>query len=915
MQDQIPHSPDHNDGRYAALQTLYADVFDFLLYSIAKMTDVDACVLFLFEDDRSFVIATTDEAVASKGPTDRSPQQIIEADIPFSGASRPAFSAAFPIINSTGDAYGCLYLQKATDKILNAEEQEIIDRSVRQINKWVAGKAKQQQLEQYDNLFNLSSDLIGVATFQGFFSKLNPAFSKLLGWSEEELMNHPFFHYLYEEDLDKSLEVVKILRSGKPVVGFLSRYRTKHDGLKWLEWTCTPDLDKGVMYIIGRDISDFINNENRLKESEQQYQQLFNSMAGILGIHDFEGNFLKVNPAGLDAAGYSEEEIEQLNLYDIVIPERHAAVRAYLAEVVRSGSAHGEMSVLKKSGECAVWYFMSVVNKSTDGTDQVLTNVIDITEQKKRDFELQRAKTEAEQATKAKSEFVANMSHEIRTPLNGVIGFTELALKTNLDAIQRQYLEIINQSAVSLHAIINDILDFSKMDSNKMKLVIDKVELQEVISEAINIVSFGIEQKGLEVLLDYDHRLPKYIWTDAMRLKQILVNLLGNALKFTEKGEIKLYVRVLDGKDPSQMKLRFGVRDTGIGIHKDKQEEIFKPFTQEDGSITKRFGGTGLGLTISNKLLSLCGSRLQLESDFGKGSDFYFDLVLKTENDDAEDNFSNIRKVLIVDDNDNNRKILRRMLEIKNIEVEEADSGLKALVMLTETTDFDVIIMDYHMPIMDGIETIRKIKDIQATQNSDHSFIVLYSSSDDDQLQSACTELDIRNRLVKPIRMNQMYRTLAGLEQLQSSKPSREEDTQEQELPLALETKILVVEDNPVNMKLTKIFISQILPHARIIEAADGIEAIQQYENELPDIILMDIQMPRMNGLEATKAIRNLEENVEIPIIALTAGSLPGEREKCLSAGMNDFLAKPLLRDTFVKMLVKWLGPEAAANA
>jgi signal transduction histidine kinase/CheY-like chemotaxis protein len=550
-----------------------------------------------------------------------------------------------------------------------------------------------------------------------------------------------------------------------------------------------------------------------------------------------------------------------------------------------------------------------VVNKILNQASKwYLANAVDITERIKMENEILAAKELAEKAYVLKSEFVANMSHEIRTPLNGIIGFTELALETNLDETQRQYLEIINQSGISLYNIINDILDFSKLEKQKLKLNIDKVEIEELVSEAFNIVSYGINKKRLEMVIDIDETIPRYIWTDEMRLKRVLVNLLSNALKFTEAGEIVLYVKILNDLEEGKKLIRFGVRDTGIGIDKDKQAEIFNAFSQEDGSITKRYGGTGLGLMISNQILALAGSTIQLESEQGKGSDFFFDIQFDTEEEEYDLSLTDIKKVLIVDDSDNNRKILKRMLERKNIEVHECDSGLKALLLIMNKPEFDVIIMDYHMPIMDGIETIRKMRNIVPDTGHVAPYIVLYSSSDDSNLQDACDELEIQNRLVKPIRMKQMYQILSTLKNSENKKSEKIKNVATE--VSQHEIKILIAEDNAINMLLTKTYLKDILPQALVIDAKDGTEAVEQYHKESPDLILMDIQMPRLNGIEATQKIRALEKNIEIPIIALTAGSLPGEKEKCLQAGMSDFLTKPLLKQTLSDMIKKWSGIE-----
>lgn len=583
---------------------------------------------------------------------------------------------------------------------------------------------------------------------------------------------------------------------------------------------------------------------------------------------------------------------------------------AVMDRAVNSGEGWDEELRLITAQGTALWVRIIGKSEFKDGRCIRLFGAVqDIEDRKRAEERIVASQKVAEAANKAKSEFLSSMSHEIRTPLNGVIGFADLLIRTELDSSQQEYMSALHRSANSLLDIINDILDFSKIEAGKLELNLEKIDVLQLTSQVIDIIKFLAHKKGLEVLVNLDDDVPRYIWADAIRLRQILVNLLNNAVKFTERGEIELRITVSEETDEladEQRVVRFLVRDTGIGIEPKAQLKIFDAFSQEDNTTAKKFGGTGLGLAISNKLLALMNSELNLESVVSKGSSFFFDLLLKTEHGPAEtfEDLAAINSVLIIDDNDNNRFLLRKMFPDK--EVTEAKHGIEALTLLETGAIFDAIIMDYHMPWMDGIETARKIRQAPFG-NVPEPIILLYTSVDDAHIKTACNDLGIKHCLVKPIRKDQLFQAL--------STSKKVADVVKPEVPrqMLAPLTVLVVDDHDSNLMLAKSMIRKIDSSITVLEARDGREAIRMYGIHKPDITFMDIQMPVLSGYEATRQIRSTAGGSDAIIIALTAGTVKGEREKCLEIGMNDYLSKPFVKDSLEKLLIKWQRKEEPA--
>jgi PAS domain S-box-containing protein len=642
--------------------------------------------------------------------------------------------------------------------------------------------------------------------------------------------------------------------------------------------------------------------EQALWESEQLYAQIALNASDVLYVRhtiarriDWFGQIDKV-------LGYEESEFGRRisDWENMVHPGDRERVRESFEESCRTGRTFNEeYRVARKDGSYIYWSDRGrPVYDLKGNVSKFIGACTDITDRRQKEQELKKAMEDAESANRAKSQFLANMSHEIRTPMNGIIGMTELALGTEMNNEQRGLLNTVKESAGTLLALINEILDFSKIEASKLKLEPIDFNLRDTIEDSVLTLALRAHQKGLELACHLPPEIPDALIGDPGRLRQVVVNLVGNAIKFTERGEVVVHGAV-ETLSPGDALLHFIVEDTGIGIPTDKQQIIFDAFTQADGSTTRNYGGTGLGLAICSQLVNLMGGRIWVESEPGRGSKFHFTVRFGLQKNPPAQTATQLTlkdmPVLVVDDNATSRQILREFLVRWRLKPTLADNGPAALAELeraaAEGRPFPLVLLDAAMPQMDGFALAHEVKDKPALARA---FVMMLSSAEQLEEAARCRELGISTYLTKPIRQSELLDAIVSALGQGPATQSHASPVPELVLRSARPSRILLAEDNPVNQRLA-VRILEKWGHS-VVVAGNGQKALEAHEQASFDLILMDVQMPEMSGLEATTEIRHREKTTgrHIPIIAMTAHAMEGDRQKCLSAGMDRYVTKPI---------------------
>jgi len=676
-------------------------------------------------------------------------------------------------------------------------------------------------------------------------------------------------------------------------------------------------LTRCVRYAIERTHRQLV--ESTLENSEARYRGLVDSLPVCVLQKDLDGRFIFANQAYSEFTGHVVEDILGKTDFDLSPADVAEKFREDDRKVSESGKQFRDIEVNTTDGHTS-WVEV-IKSPIRDAHGKIVgTQAIfwDVTERQMAVEALLKAKEAAEEANRAKSEFLANMSHEIRTPLNAVIGMAELLLDTSLTQTQRDYLKMVHESGESLLSVINDILDFSKIEAGKLDLISKPFDLRETVGDMMKPLGVRAGGNGLELTCHFDSEVPAVIEGDPHRLRQIIVNLVGNAIKFTEQGEIDFDVSV-KSQDDGNVNLHFQIRDTGIGTPEQKLGTIFEAFEQADTGSTRQYGGTGLGLAICARLVDLMGGNIWVESQVGGGSTFHFTAPFPVTRADriphprAAARIQGTR-VLIVDDNATNRTILDEIARSWGMRTQLAADAEEGLMLLKEAYSVGdphaLLLSDVEMPGKDGIDLIAAVRDIP---NLKDTLVIVLSSSERPTTRRRCEDLQISAFLMKPVKQSELFDAI--IVALGVASPEDEQEVKSLgSLPKIRPLKVLLAEDNRANQRLA-IALLQKWGHD-VTLAESGKQAIDYWESDSFDLIVMDVQMPEMDGLQATQEIRRREgqRGGHVPIIAMTAHALAGDREKCLDAGMDGYTSKPLRIQELHQAIAEFFATESSSD-
>jgi two-component system, sensor histidine kinase and response regulator len=745
------------------------------------------------------------------------------------------------------------------------------------------------------------------------FLQVNEAAVRLYGYSHEEFLSMNIQDIHPTEDRQDLVPDAQS-RSLNSYPDEALRHRRKDGSFIYVETFTSPVPFAGrtARLVIAIDVTRRKFIEQELAKERNLFNALMENIPDTIYFQDTECRFMRINAAQARMLGITDPK-EAIGKTDFDYFPGEIAQGFYDNERNLLESGQPILDAIQKvpRPDGQIQWLSATEVPIYDSQRKIIGFVgisRDITERKRVEAELQKAKLDAEEANRAKSEFLANMSHEIRTPMNGIIGMTELMLDTPLNSEQRECLTLVKDSAEALLTLINDILDFSKIEAGKLTLDQTDFNLHDVLANTLRTLSVRASQKNLELIWSAKPGVPENVCGDAGRIRQMMMNMVGNAIKFTESGEIAVTVQVETRQDQDVL-LHFSVRDTGIGIAPEKQRVIFEAFTQADNSMTRNFGGTGLGLTISSRLVEMMGGKIWLESEMGKGSTFHFTAWLGLTRPSAPESVPKVveslqgTRVLVVDDNSTNRKILEAMLKLWLMQPVTASSGKEGIEALESAVSagkpFPLVLVDAQMPGMDGFSLAERIR--QNTHLAGATIMMLTSAGKRGDA-ARCRELGIAVYLIKPIRQSELLEAIMAA----LGKPIREirppvitrHSLREKRRKLC----ILLAEDNIVNQQLALRLLEK-RGHA-VTVASDGKEAVALLKESPFDVVLMDIQMPMMDGFQATAAIRQEEVSTgaHIPIIAMTAHAMEGDRERCLAAGMDGYISKPVHANELISM-------------